>query len=118
MLINGVDIEKYAMSFDEFHLSSVLQFLEVFKWSPEAEEWLREHLKSGRPTGRPRQSEDLYHVNVTLGPGTVVRFHKDAGCEGKIIRYKIKSCHTKATGRLSYEECSKCNYYREEFRGG
>ena len=112
LIINGVNIENYAESFNEFHLDSVLQFLEVFKWDQQAEDWLREYLATTQRTGRATGASAPYEKDMTFGPGVIIGYHD---CGGKITRYKIKKCHTNSTGRLTYEECNKCNYYKETF---
>lgn len=105
MLINDIDIGVYADSFSVDNLHSVLQFLEVFNWDKDAEEWLREHLRIQSPSGEVGNYKPFLVE-------TVVGIHD---CGGTITFHHIPNCEVASTGRVYYEECDKCTYYMERF---
>ncbi len=113
MLIKGVDISRYVQSFSKNNIASVVQFLEIFKWDKEAEDWLREYLATTPAAPPPADDLDEYNKPQIIGPGIVLGTHD---CGGEILRFNIRGCHTAATGRVAYEECTKCTYYKEVFR--
>jgi len=112
MLINNVDIKNYVESFNQYHLHTVLQFLEVFGWSSEGEVWLREYLSS-ESLPPVDQSPPIPRRGV-MRSGTVTG---TCSCGGKIVSYDMPRCETSKTGRLVYEECNRCIHYSETFVG-
>ncbi len=110
-----LDLERFAASHHATCLHSVIQFLEIFEWDSKIEAELREIVnKMGIPIDVPGGGRAEPHqrelLMITLKDRTCPE------CDHEIKAARIPSCEKARTGRVWYEECTKCTYYKEEFK--
>jgi hypothetical protein len=124
MLVNDVDIKKYAASFDQPVVQSVFQFLETFKCcdqltdalkllTVEAEELKREVAESFSSRSKGEAQKNT-HTPKQRPLETVVGMCPT--CSGIMRGEPSPGCDREKSGRIFYTECGTCTYYYEIFQ--
>jgi hypothetical protein len=138
MLLNKVDVDRFAASHNERVVSAVIQFLEIFHCCHNLRKALvqrREDRLEEARVAAEEASRKLHRVGYRHEErvGTY-REHIDSipdepdlprdvvgvcpRCGHALRGEALGSCEARATGRVFYAMCSKCIYYSEVFQIG
>jgi hypothetical protein len=104
MIINGKDVSAFYKSHSLQQINTVIQTLEAFGLNRE----LELYLKNGKYKKRYKP-EPIDLLDKRLG----FLNYPCPRCNARLLGTGLVRC----AGRTWYEECTKCNYYREEFGG-
>lgn len=107
MIINGKDVDHYFASFSAIQIASVVQVLEVFGLHRELELYLKNGIFKKKYKPAPFIPPDPLDGRMQTLSRPCPK------CGNRLVGTDKVGC----AGRKWYEECTICDYYREEFGG-
>ena len=118
MIINGIDVDKYFKSHSGQEVATVINALQAFALHRELELYLKNGMYKRRFAFRDAQAivskriDTKNQLNLERSM-SIIQDRTCQECGSPLLGTKEVRC----AGRVWYEECTVCTYYREEFGG-